>query len=181
MNSFIAMLRGINVSGQKSIKMADLLVYLEELSFTNVETYIQSGNIVFDFDQASPGVLEKLIHTKILHQYGFEVPVIVKTSEEMENVVRNNPFVNEVMEDPKRLYVTFLSEAPSVERVDQLKTLDCSPEQWILKGSDIYFFAPNGYGKAKMNNNFFENKLKVNATTRNWKTVNILSTMCQPG
>jgi len=180
MKKYVALLRGINVSGQKLIKMADLKTQLEDLEFINVQTYIQSGNIVFDSKENDVGNLEGLIHSKILDHYGFEVPVIVKAREEMEGIVRNNPFVNEVQEDPKRLYITFLSEAPSVDRVNKIKTLDYSPEQWILKGTDIYLFAPNGYGKAKMNNNFFENKLKVNATTRNWKTVNILYDMCLP-
>lgn len=179
MTTYIALLRGINVSGQKSIKMAELRTQLEDLGFANVQTYIQSGNIVFDFEKYRSADLENLIRTKILDQYGFEVHVMVKTPEQLEKVVHDNPFIHEAREESTRLFVTFLSDIPSPERVDKLKTLDYSPERWVLIGSDVYFFAANGYGKAKMNNNFFEAKLKIQATTRNWKTVNMLLQMAR--
>jgi len=179
MSSYIAMLRGINVSGQKLIKMADLKVHLEELELAHLQTYIQSGNIVFDIEGSSPRDLENLIHNKIIEAYGFEVPVIVRTKNDLEEVVQNNPFHEEAKPDPRRVLVTFLSETPSADRVKELQKLDYGPEQWHLRNADIYLYAPNGYGKAKMNNNLFEKKLKVQATTRNWKTVNILAQMAK--
>ena len=179
MSTYVAMLRGINVSGQKLIKMADLKAHMEELGFNNLQTYIQSGNMVFDLEQSSTQDLEKLIHSKILETYGFEVPVIVRTPDDLEEIIENNPFHREAQLDPRRVLVTFLSGLPSTDRVEELQKLDHSPEQWRLRNANIYFHAPNGYGKAKMNNNFFEKKLKVQATTRNWKTVNILAEMAR--
>ena len=177
MQTFIAMLRGINVSGQKKIKMADLQKLFESLGFQNVQTYIQSGNVVFE-SKESPQTIVKLIEEKIKDQYGWEVPVIVREKEELKKVSKSNPFIKEG-KYPDRLYVTFLGKKPSVENLKKLDGVKYSPEEFILEGTNIYFYAPNGYGRAKMNNNFFENKLKVTATTRNWKTVNKLVEMAE--
>ncbi len=179
METYIAILRGINVSGQKKIKMADLRIYLEELNFKNVQTYIQSGNIIFQDKSQNLKVLENIIEKKILEKTGFEVKTIVKTPSEIESVLANNPFLADQNKDPERLYVTFLAEFPLPVHIEKLKDLDYSPEEFVLDGNNIYLFSPHGYGRAKMNNNFFENKLKVSATTRNWKTVNKLDELAK--
>ncbi|UCH66240.1 MAG: DUF1697 domain-containing protein [Ignavibacterium sp.] len=175
METYIAMLRGINVSGQKKIKMTDLKTHLQELNFKDVQTYIQSGNAVFNYIKSNPKKLESKIAQKILKEYSFEVSVIVKTRDELKNVLKSNPFTKD--KDLNRLYVTFLSDEPAKENLKNLEGINHSPEEYILKGKIIYFYSPHGYGKAKMNNNFFENKLIVAATTRNWKTVNKLAEM----
>ena len=179
MQPYIAMLRGINVSGQKKIKMADFKKHLQQLNFKDVQTYIQSGNAVFKNKKSTPKALEEKIAKKILDEYGFEVSVIVKNPEELRNVLKNNPFVKD--KDLNRLYVTFLSDEPKQDNLKKLKGIDQGPEEYVLKGKIIYGYAPHGYGKAKMSNNFFENKLKVTATTRNWKTVNKLADMANSG
>ncbi len=167
---FIAMLRGINVSGQKKIKMADLREHLSEIPLYDVRTYIQSGNIVFRSEQ-TPEPLEAAIRSKIEKKYGFDVPTLVKTPKEFETAIAGNPYGHRMAEESKRVYITFLSDIPEQPLVDNLKSVDHSPEEWVLKGKDIYFYSPHGYGNAKMSNNYFEAKLKVKATTRNWKTI----------
>lgn len=179
MESYIALLRGINVGGQKKIKMADLRTLLGKLPFEKVETYVQSGNIVFKAKEKNVSNVEKMIEKAIQDAYDFEVPTLVKTPAELKHVLENNPFLNNPETATERLYMTFLKEEPAAERIEKLKTFDYSPEDYRLEGKDLYFFAPNGYGRAKMNNNFFENKLKVVATTRNWRTVNKLYEMSQ--
>ena len=179
METYITMLRGINVSGQKKIKMSDFKIHLQELNFIDVQTYIQSGNAVFKNMKGSSKALETKITKMILKEYGFEVSVIVKSREEITDVLDNNPFVKD--KDLDRLYVTFLSEEPSSVNLQKLKGIDHSPEEYVLKKKTIYLYSPYGYGRAKMNNNFFENKLKVAATTRNWKTVNKLADMVTNG
>ena len=179
METYIAMLRGINVSGQKIIKMIDFKNHLQELNFTDVQTYIQSGNAVFKNKKISYKTLENKISRKILDEYGFEVVVIVKSPEELEEIIRNNPFNDNKYFN--RLYITFLSDEPTSDNLEKLRGIDHSPEEFVLKGKTIYFYSPQGYGNAKMNNNFFENKLKVSATTRNWKTVNKLVEMVSNG
>ena len=177
MKTYIALLRGINVSGQKKIKMAELRTHLVDWGFSAVQTYIQSGNIVLqDSDQAPQQIAER-IRQGIASVYGFDVPVLVLAPEDLDEVLADNPFLPE--QDPKRLYVTFLSSQPDAALQDQLQQEDYAPEAFVLVKNYIYFFSPIGYGRAKMNNNFFEKKLKVNATTRNWRTVNKLREMCQ--
>lgn len=177
MKTYIALLRGINVSGQKKIKMAELRSHLVNWGFSQVQTYIQSGNLVFTDTENDRHRIAERIRNGILEVYGFDVPVMILVPEELEEVLAHNPFLPEY--EPKRLYVTFLSAEPPPLLVEQLTLVDYSPEAFILQGKHIYFFSPAGYGRAKMNNNFFEKKLKVNATTRNWRTVNKLNEMCQ--
>ena len=174
MHTYIALLRGINVSGQKKIKMADLKVSLEALNFKDVVTYIQSGNIVFKSEINAIPELERQIHDKILKDFGFEVPVLIKTPEELNYAIHNNPFERDDKYDPKLFAVVFLKDKPKAENIAKLKTYDYSPEAYVLKDKIIYFYAANGAGRAKMTNNFFENKLKVQATSRNWRTTHKL-------
>ncbi len=177
MQTYIALLRGINVSGQKKIKMADLKIHLAELDFQNLQTYIQSGNIVFETTPGSTEKLQTLISKKIAEKYGFEVPTLVKTANELQEALQRNPFHPEGEAEPNKMYFTFLATLPTPDRVAHLHSFAYPPEQFVLEGKNIYFYSPNSYGRAKMNNNFFENKLKVPATTRNWRTVKILFDM----
>lgn len=177
MKTAIALLRGINVSGQKIIKMADLREVCTAAGLHQVRTYVQSGNILFETDVADPRALEQTVHQLILDRFGFDVPVLVKFTDDLQLVVSENPYTEEKGFDLKRLYVTFLGQIPADDRLAKLTEVDYSPEEFIRSEKTIYFFSPNGYGRAKMNNNFFEQKLKVTATTRNWKTVNKLIEM----
>jgi uncharacterized protein (DUF1697 family) len=177
MQTYIALLRGINVSGQKKVKMADLRNLLETIPFQHVQTYIQSGNILFEHEQTAAANLEEKIASTIREKYGFEVSVLVKTPEELNQILENNPFLQDPGKDPNRMYFTLLSEVPAPERIEKLKTFDYHPEEYVLDGTTVYFFSPHGYGRARMNNNFFENQLKVSATTRNLKTMQKLVEM----
>jgi len=170
MTKFIALLRGINVSGQKQIKMSDLKLLFEELGFHDVETYIQSGNVIFSAKEKSIQKLEAKISSGIIKNFGFDVQIIVITPEEIGFILKSNPFIKK-KKDSEKLYVTFLASNPSIENIKKLNAIDYSPEEYIIDGRYIYLFVPNGYGKAKLNNNLFENKLKVFGTTRNLKTI----------
>ncbi|MDN5213495.1 DUF1697 domain-containing protein [Fulvivirgaceae bacterium BMA12] len=179
MKRYVALLRGINVSGQKKIKMAELRAHLAELGWQDIQTYVQSGNVIFESDAGDRQVLGSQIEKKILEKYGFDVAVLVKSGEELRYILENNPFIKRGQEDTSRLYVTLLANQPTPEALKKLETIDHSPEEFILDGQTIFFFSPNGYGKAKMSNNFFEQKLKVAATTRNWNTINKLVAMAE--
>jgi uncharacterized protein (DUF1697 family) len=173
MSIFIALFRGINVSGQKLIKMSDLKTLFEEAGFRGVETFIQSGNVIFSAKEKSKSKLEDKISSAIKSKFGFDVRIIVVTPDEIEYVLKNNPFIKKKKEAEK-LYFTFLSEKPLTENIDKLNSTDYSPEEYIIDEKYIYLFVPNGYGKAKLSNNLFENKLKVLGTTRNLKTIKAL-------
>ena len=171
MIKYVAILRGINVGGSKPIKMDDLKKMFEDLKFKNVSTYIQSGNIFFESDISDQKKLEGLISNKILNVFKFEVPVIIRNSDELKVIIEKNPFLIEKNIDINYLHVTFLSGLPGKDILTNIKDKNYEPDRCIFIGKEIYLHCPNGYGITKLNNNFFENKLKLTATTRNWKTV----------
>ncbi|MEH0154839.1 DUF1697 domain-containing protein [Limibacter armeniacum] len=179
MKNYISILRGINVSGQKKIKMADLKKHIENLGYEQVSTYIQSGNILFESEVTDISLLETSIADMIKKEYEFEVPVLVLEKETLQNVVADNPFLSDPNIDIDKLHVTFLAKKPVPEKVAALKELDFGDDQFQVVGKCVYLYCPNGYGRTKLTNNFFENKLKVIATTRNWKTVNNLLEMVE--
>lgn len=176
MQTYIAILRGINVSGKNKIKMDALRSMLEGLDIENVQTYIQSGNIVFQKEATDGDVLAQMIHEGILEHFDLTVPVIIRTKEEWESTIQNNPFTPKGYETNKQ-YFLFLNEAPDAALVEKLKEQEFAPDEWEVKGKELYFYCPGSYGRTKFSNNFFERKLKVTATTRNWKTVQRLMEM----
>ena len=166
MKTFIALLRGINVGGHKKILMADLRALLESKGLINVQTYIQSGNVVFNsFVKASE--CEELISKAIQKKYGWEVPVLVRTPNEIKNIMNNCPFSEE---KKQKSYFTLLSEAPDQDLIEETQSMSYPNEEFIITYSCIYFYSEN-YGKTKFNNNFFERKLKVRTTARNYRTM----------
>ena len=182
MEKYIALLRGINVSGQKKIKMAEFRELLTENGMQNVQTYIQSGNILFDHKATEPNNLANWIHEIILEKYGFEVPTLVLTPGDLKKAISGNPFQHDPEKDNKRFYFTFLKDVPDPDLVAKLLESDYSPEEIVIDDRVIHFYSPDSYGRAKMNNNFLERKLKVQATTRNWRSVHVLLEMsAQPG
>jgi uncharacterized protein (DUF1697 family) len=174
MQTYIAILRGINVSGKNMIKMPELSALFEALGVKNVKTYIQSGNVIFQDKQKDTADFEKTLQQKIKERFGYNVPVMVKAKEYIEQVISDNPFVKNNDTDISKLHVTFLSEKPEKTNLDKIKTEQYIPDEFKIIDEAIYLYCPTGYGNTKLNNNFFENKLKVTATTRNWKTVNEL-------
>jgi uncharacterized protein (DUF1697 family) len=171
-NTYISLLRGINVGGQKKVLMEDLKVLYEQMEFRNITTYIQSGNVIFiaGIDHAITdlaGMIEKGIERK----YGFFVPVIVRTHQEMMQILAKNPLLQEADINRDKLHITFLEHNPDQVVLESLAKLDFSPDRFIILDKDVYIYCPDGYGGTKIDNSFFENRLKVKATTRNWKTV----------
>lgn len=168
---YISLLRGINVGGQKKILMKDLKALYENLGFENVVTYIQSGNVLFETKETAIETLEHQIADAIQKTYGFEVPVLVKTAASLQKIFEENDYVALHGDDISRLYFTLLGETPDPELVDALMAMDYQPEEFYITNDTVYFYCPIGYGKTKLTNNFFEKKLNVSATTRNYKTM----------
>jgi uncharacterized protein (DUF1697 family) len=178
MATYIAMLRGINVGSGKIVKMERLRASFEALGFDRVRTYVQSGNVIFESEQRSAGGLSRKIEEKIQRDFGFRVPVLVKTSKEIEQIVSDNSLVKEEGIDHSKLHVTFLSDAPPKTAVKVLEPLATGRERFRILNREIYLYCPDGYGRTKLSNNAIEKKLSVVATTRNWRTVNTLLEMC---
>jgi uncharacterized protein (DUF1697 family) len=175
--TLIAMLRGINVSGHKIVKMERLRATFETLGFGNVRTYVQSGNIVFEAKAAAPTGIGETIVRRIERDFGFLVPVTVVTAQEMGRVFRENPFVKEAGADLSKLHVTFLADTPSAAGLTKLGALPAGPDRFHCRSRCVYLHCPQGYGNTKLSNNAIERALAVTATTRNWKTVTTLHQM----
>jgi len=167
-------LRGINVSGKNSIKMDSLVASFKELGFENVKSYIQSGNLVFHSTIKDSEKIKSMIENNIKSAFSLDVSVIIRTKAEIEQVIKNNPFLKDKKVEIDRLYVTFLSDIPDNNILATLNLSKNEGEEYHIIGKEVYLYCPNGYGRTKLNNNLFESKLKLKATTRNWNTVNKL-------
>ena len=178
-STHIALLRGINVGGHKIIKMDQLRKAFEGLGFEDVATYVQSGNVVFKSLKTSAGDLSRKIEEMLLRRFSMSVPVIVRTAEEVGDVLRNNPFLEERGIDVSRLHVTFLSLTPQKAAVKGLDAITAGADRFYCCGQEIYLYCPNGFGGTKLSINVFEKVLAVGATTRNWNTVNKLYEMAR--
>ncbi|MCZ6594198.1 MAG: DUF1697 domain-containing protein [Bacteroidetes bacterium] len=166
MEKYIALLRGINVGGHKKILMTDLRSLFISLGFKEVVTYIQSGNVVFSTSEKDDLAIK--ISEGIKSKYGWDVPVLIKTASEMESVLSNCPFSEEKKE---KSYFTLFNETPSEKNIEEVAQLSYPNEEFVITPMCLYFFCATGYGRTKMNVNFVERKLKVTATTRNFRTL----------
>jgi uncharacterized protein (DUF1697 family) len=174
MNTYISMLRGINVSGQKRIRMAELKSLYESLGLESVQTYVQSGNVVFESEEQDTEKIRKSIEAQIEANYGFSVPILIRTSDDFLRLIGSKHFRKERSENPTRVMVTFLFEQPEHARLIELSVPENDTCEFVIADQEIFLHCPNGYGRSKLSNNFFEKKLGVVATTRNWKSVNAL-------
>ncbi|MEO6902005.1 MAG: DUF1697 domain-containing protein [Bacteroidia bacterium] len=172
MITYISILRGINVSGHRMIKMQALKELLSSLGFQNIQTYIQSGNIVFQYKKTDHQKLEKKIANAIIDKFTFDVPVIVMELCEFQQIIVGNPFVKDKTKDLAYLHVTFLAGKPDLKSFNKIKEGFYQPDEFYFVSKAIYLYCPTSYSNSKLTNGFFEKKLKITATTRNWKTIN---------
>lgn len=167
----LALLRGINVSGHKLIKMDDLKRCLEGVGFENVRTYIQSGNIFVNTHETDPGSVGETIQKAIVQSFGFEVPVFVVGKEDLEACVTRNLFLKEEGVDLKKLYVSFISTEVPENRIMQLNFNFIEPDKIQLDGRRIYLKYHTSPANTKLDNKWIEKSMNVLSTTRNWNTV----------
>ncbi|MFZ4059137.1 MAG: DUF1697 domain-containing protein [Ferruginibacter sp.] len=179
MATYISILRGINVSGKNLIKMEQLRILYEQLGYFNVNTYVQSGNVVFEHKKTSTDTIAHTLSQAIQQQFGYTIPVIVLTVKALQQIIENNPFTTDTKKDPAFFHITFLASKPKSYDVRELEAKKLPDEAIACTPEAIYLYCPNGYGKTKLTNNFIEGKLQVTATTRNWKTTNELLKMTE--
>jgi uncharacterized protein (DUF1697 family) len=173
MNTYISLLRGINVSGHNMISMPDLKKLYESLGFKNVVTYLQSGNVIFDSALKDIPKLSSQIELQIKKIFNFSVPVIIRDKNDLHLVISSNPYVKK-KKNPVNLYVTFLQSAFPPFDFKPVPAASIESDEFMMIDKEIFLYCPNGYGRTKLNNNFFERKLTLNATTRNWNSVKAL-------
>ena len=179
MKTYIALLRGINVSGHKLIKMTELKDMFEKVGFNNVTTYIQSGNVVFSTKEENIVLIQEIIKTNILQTFGFDVNVQVLNAEKLNRIKEKHSFLEGNQNQIKAIYYTLLAEKPDEELVRELEELEQTEEFFKITDGVIYCFYPNGVGRAKWHGTFFEKKLKVSSTTRNYNTMKKLVELSQ--
>lgn len=170
---YVALLRGVNVAGVNKVKMDELRQLFTGLGHREVQTYLQSGNVVFAGDEPDRGALVAGIEQAIGQRLGLAVTVLLRTRPDLEKVLAANPYLG-IESDPAKLPVTFLAEAPDPGRAAALAVPAGETAVFSLVDREIYLHCPNGYGRTKLNNAFLERKLGVAATTRNWKSVTAL-------
>jgi uncharacterized protein (DUF1697 family) len=170
MKSYISILRGINVGGHRMIKMDALKKMCADLKFENVKTYIQSGNIVFQSKLIDVDKISNTIKENIEKYFGYDVPVLTFTKDELGTIINSNPFSNDKSKKSEFFHITFLSDFPTYQNIAQLEQVELKNDSYKIVGKTIYLYCPNSYSNSKLTNNLFENKLKLNVTTRNWKT-----------
>jgi uncharacterized protein (DUF1697 family) len=167
MKNYISLLRGINLGAHKQIKMPALKSLYEGLGFSHVQTYIQSGNVVFESDEAAKDLAPK-IQAAIEKEYGFVAETIVVSREDWQAIIEANPFSDK---ETQFVHFTILEAAPKPERLEAIGEVKADNDEYRIIGRTIYLYCPNGYGRSKLNNNFWERKLKLVATTRNYNSM----------
>lgn len=167
MKTYIALLRGINVGGHKKVPMAELRDVLTKAGLQKVQTYIQSGNVVFQSTEKTKE-LEDKIQNAILAYFGFEVSVIVKTRSELQTIFDACPFEKEIK---VKTYFILLNKIPNAELVNEVKGITYENEEVVIIKDCLYFYSLLGFGQTKFNMNSYERKLKVIGTSRNYNTM----------
>ena len=178
MGVYIALLRGINVGGRNKLPMKDLARMFEGAGCTDVRTYIQSGNVVFRADEALAGRIGGLIVATIEEELGYQVPVVVRSAEQLERAVAGNPFAGDEVDD-KQLHVAFLAEEPKEAAVAELDPERSPPDRFEISGREIYMHLPNGVARSKLSNAYFDRVLATVSTVRNWRTTKRLLEMAK--
>jgi len=171
MATYVAMLKGINLGAHKRVSMKDLRTLFEELG-GDVRVHGQTGNVVLSLPAKTPAAVAAAAEKAIADRLELDVAVIVRTAAEMNELVDANPFIA-AKKDPKALHLTFLDGRPAAGR-----TIDAAvggKDEFVIRGKDVFLHCPDGYGRTKLNNAFFERQLGVRATTRNWNVVSALA------
>ncbi|MET3656441.1 DUF1697 domain-containing protein [Sporosarcina psychrophila] len=178
----IALLRGINVGGHNKIKMVELRQLFEMLGFSRVQTYIQSGNVLFESDESEQSLI-KCIQREIEKVFGCSINVVIRTAAELEWITKNCPFTEEAVAEAKltsegeSLYVSLLQDKPSQDRIDRLGAYKSDNDEYLIEGREVYLLFQRGVRNAKLANNL--QRLEVPSTMRNWKTINKLSMLAK--
>jgi uncharacterized protein (DUF1697 family) len=169
-STHVALLRGINVGGKNKLPMKELVDLFAKIGCKKVSSYIQSGNIIFEANKGLAVRVPELIASAIANRFGYRVPVILRSAGQLRDIRHNNPFLNSTL-DSEHLHVAFLAGAPKPSQISALEPNRSPPDQYVVRGQDIYLKLPNGVAKSKLNNAYFDSKLATTSTVRNWNSV----------
>ncbi len=179
MRAFVSLFRSINVGGHHKIRMDELKELHESLGFKDVYPYIQSGNVVFNSDEADLARLRRQIEDGFEKKFGFHVEVFVRTSAELRDIIEKNPFQSQQSKESKWIVVLFLATRPDATAQEDLLKTYVGPEELFIVGKELYIYYINGIGRSKLSHSFIEKKLKTVGTARNWNTILQLQKLLQ--
>jgi uncharacterized protein (DUF1697 family) len=171
----LALLRGINVGGKNILPMRDLAGIFEDAGCANVRTFIQSGNVIFTASASVSTGLPGLVASRIEKRFGYRTPVVLRTAAQLRDVISNNPFPRA----EETLHVMFLADRPNAANIATLDPDRSPPDTFIVRAREIYLQLPNGAGKSKLTNLWFDSKLSTVSTMRNWRTATKLLAMME--
>lgn len=171
---YVALLRAVNVGGTSKLAMKDLSQVFAEAGCSDVQTYIQSGNVLFRASAASAKTLPARIATQLAVRFQIQTTVVLRTQSDLAKIVANNPYLADAP-DPKSLYVMFLDGAPDAANVSNLDPNRSTPDRFTLVGREVYLCLARGAAKTRLTTAYFDSKLKVVSTARNWNTVTKLA------
>jgi uncharacterized protein (DUF1697 family) len=174
MPTYAAFLRAINLGSHNKLAMPRLREIVETLPAEDVTTHVQSGNVVFRSTMRSAARVEAALEKALKQEAGLDVRVMVRTPAQLKRLLDGCPFAAHC-DDPTKLHVTFLDAKPEKAKVDAIDPEGFLPDVFAVEGQDVFLFCPEGYGRSKLSNAYFERKLGVAGTTRNWRTVTTLA------
>ncbi len=168
------------MTGHNSIKMTELSVLYKNLGFNDSETFIQSGNVIFRSDAtlSIPDIALK-IENAIHEKFNYNVPVLIRTPDEMRKFISVNPFLSETDFNPAKMAVLLLYEEPLKSQIQKVININYPPDKFRIIGREIFIYCPNGFGRTKLYTNFFEKKMGVTGTARNWNTINTILSIAE--
>jgi uncharacterized protein (DUF1697 family) len=176
----ISLLRGINVGGHKKISMQSLRAIYESLGLRDVQTYVQSGNVVFRTDERDVARLASKLEDAIERSFGFRPAVVLRTAADLRAIVKKNPFAGRRDTEPGKLLVTFLAREPGAAARKQILAIEADPEEVHAEGRELYIYFPNGAGRSRFPWVRVQTMLSDNpGTARNWRTVEKLLDIAQ--
>ena len=168
--TFVALLRAVNLAGRNKVSMPELRSSLTSLGLQDVVTYIQSGNVVFRSPTGDREKIATRMERQIAEAFGVSPTVLLRTPSELVKIAEGNPFLKGGA-DRSKLHVVFLADGPAEDAVARLDSGRSPPDELRVRGSEIYLHLPNGSGRSKFTLDYFERRLGVAATARNWNTV----------
>ena len=170
MATYVLLLRGINVGGNKRVKMAELKDALSAVGLDNPHTLLQSGNVVVDSNADTPALVD-IVETTIESTFGFQSTVIARSAAEFRSLFAEHPFTSEQIEDPRFAHVGFCRDKPDRDGFEALQEAHVGPEEMKLIGRELFVYYPEGSGRSKLTNSVIEKHLGTPTTSRNWNTI----------
>jgi uncharacterized protein (DUF1697 family) len=175
----ISLLRAVNLGPYNKVKMETLRALYETLGLRNVQTYVQSGNVVFKTDARDLARLRKKLENAIEKTFGFRTDAVLRSSADLKDIIRRNPFARRTGIEPGKLHVNFLANDACPEAHEKIPQIKAGREELHLDGRELYIYYPDGQGRSKLTPALLEKTLRTSGTARNWNTVTKLFEMAE--